>query len=132
MSPHANPSFATTTVLGGYNSSLYVSQRLHATAPTAQKSPSLVSRRSVPLDGSAPLLLYGYGSYGISMPVGFRSNRLSLLDRGVIFAIAHIRGGGELATLARCRPHAQQTQHLHRFHSPLNSSSRKNSRAQIN
>jgi len=84
-------------VLGGYNSSLYVSQRLHATAADGTKIPiSLVSRRSVPLDGSAPLLLYGYGSYGISMPVGFRSNRLSLLDRGVIFAIAHIRGGGEL------------------------------------
>ena len=47
-------------------------------------------------DGSAPLLLHGYGSYGFSMPVAFSSNRLSLLDRGVIFAVAHIRGGGEL------------------------------------
>ena len=84
-------------VLGGYDPSLYVSQRLHATAADGTKIPiSLVSRRSVPLDGSAPLLLYGYGSYGIPMPVGFRSNRLSLLDRGIIFAIAHIRGGGEL------------------------------------
>jgi len=84
-------------VLGGYDPSLYVSQRLHATAADGTKVPlSLVSRRATPLDGSAPLLLYGYGSYGISMPVGFRSNRLSLLDRGVIFAIAHIRGGGEL------------------------------------
>ncbi len=45
---------------------------------------------------SAPLLLYGYGSYGLSMPVTFSSNRLSLLDRGVIYVIAHIRGGGEL------------------------------------
>jgi len=84
-------------VLGGYDPSLYVSQRLHAMAADGTKIPiSLVSRRATRLDGSSPLLLYGYGSYGISMPVGFRSNRLSLLDRGVIFAIAHIRGGGEL------------------------------------
>ena len=84
-------------VLGGYDSSLYVSQRLHATAADGTQIPiSVVARRSTPLNGSAPLLLYGYGSYGISMPVGFNSNRLSLLDRGVIFAIAHIRGGGEL------------------------------------
>jgi len=84
-------------VLGGYDPSLYVSQRLHATAADGTQIPiSLVAHRSTPLDSSAPLLLYGYGSYGISMPIGFRSNRLSLLDRGVIFAIAHIRGGGEL------------------------------------
>ena len=84
-------------VLGGYDPALYVSQRLHATAPDGRQIPiSLVARRSTPLDGSAPLLLYGYGSYGISMPVAFSSNRLSLLDRGVVFAIAHIRGGGEL------------------------------------
>jgi oligopeptidase B len=84
-------------VLGGYDPSLYVSQRLHATASDGTKIPiSLVSRRSTPLDGSSPLLLYGYGSYGLSIPVNFNSNRLSLLDRGVIFAIAHIRGGGEL------------------------------------
>jgi oligopeptidase B len=84
-------------VLGGYDSSLYVTQRLHATASDGTRIPiSLVSRRSTPFDGSSPLLLYGYGSYGLSMPVNFTSNRLSLLDRGVIFAIAHIRGGGEL------------------------------------
>ena len=84
-------------VLGGYDPSLYVSQRLHATASDGTKIPiSLVSRRSTPIDGSSPLLLYGYGSYGISMPVSFSSNRFSLLDRGVIYAIAHIRGGGEL------------------------------------
>ncbi|HLK03601.1 MAG TPA: S9 family peptidase [Candidatus Acidoferrum sp.] len=84
-------------VLGGYDSSLYVSQRLHATACDGTQIPiSLVARRSTPLDGSAPLLLYGYGSYSISIPVNFSSNRLSLLDRGVIYAIAHIRGGGEL------------------------------------
>jgi len=57
---------------------------------------SLVFRKDTPRDGSAPLLLYGYGSYGISVPVNFGSNRLSLLNRGVIYAIAHVRGGGEL------------------------------------
>jgi oligopeptidase B len=84
-------------VLGGYDPSQYVSERLHATASDGTRVPiSLVTRRNVPRDGSAPLLLYGYGSYSISIPVNFNSNRLSLLDRGVTFAIAHIRGGGEL------------------------------------
>jgi len=84
-------------VLGGYDSSLYATERLHALASDGTRIPlSVVYRKSTPRDGSAPLLLYGYGSYGISMPVNFNSNRLSLLDRGVIFAIAHIRGGGEL------------------------------------
>ena len=84
-------------VLGGYDPSQYVSERLHATAPDGTRVPlSMVHRRDTPLDGSAPLLLYGYGSYGISVPVNFSSNRLSLLDRGVIYAVAHIRGGGEL------------------------------------
>lgn len=84
-------------VLGGYDSSQYVSERLHATASDGTRVPvSIVYRRDTPRDGTSPLLLYGYGSYGISAPVSFNSNRLSLLDRGVIFAIAHIRGGGEL------------------------------------
>ncbi len=84
-------------VLGGYDASLYVSERLHATATDGTSVPiSVVYRKDSPRDGSAPLLLYGYGSYGISMPVNFSSNRVSLLSRGVIFAIAHIRGGGEL------------------------------------
>jgi len=84
-------------VLGGYDPSLYASERLHAIASDGTKIPvSLVYRHDTPRDGSAPLLLYGYGSYGLSMPISFSSNRLSLLDRGVIFAIAHIRGGGEL------------------------------------
>ena len=84
-------------VLGGYDASQYVSERLHATASDGTRVPiSIVCRRDTPRDGSAFLLLYGYGSYGISMPVNFNSNRLSLLDRGVTFAIAHIRGGGEL------------------------------------
>ncbi len=84
-------------VLGGYDPSQYVTERLHATAHDGTRVPlSIVHRRDTPRDGSAPLLLYGYGSYGISVPVNFSSNRLSLLDRGVIYAVAHIRGGGEL------------------------------------
>lgn len=84
-------------VLGGYDPAQYVSERLLAAASDGTRVPlSVVYRRDTPRDGSAPLLLYGYGSYGISMPVNFSSNRLSLLNRGVIFAVAHIRGGGEL------------------------------------
>jgi oligopeptidase B len=84
-------------VLGGYDPTQYASERLLVRAPDGAAVPlSVVYRRDTPRDGSAPLLLYGYGSYGISVPVNFSSNRLSLLDRGVIYAIAHVRGGGEL------------------------------------
>ena len=84
-------------VLGGYDPAQYVSERLHATASDGTRVPlSIVHRRDTPRDGSAPLLLYGYGSYGISVPVNFSSNRLSLLDRGAVYAVAHVRGGGEL------------------------------------
>jgi oligopeptidase B len=84
-------------VLGGYDPTQYASERLLARASDGTTVPlSVVYRRDTPRDGSAPLLLYGYGSYGISVPVNFSSNRLSLLDRGVIYAIAHVRGGGEL------------------------------------
>ena len=84
-------------VLGGYDPAQYISERLHATAHDGTHVPiSIVHHRDLLRDSSSPLLLYGYGSYGISIPVSFNSNRLSLLDRGVIFAIAHIRGGGEL------------------------------------
>jgi oligopeptidase B len=84
-------------VLGGYDASQYVSERLEAASADGARVPvSLVYRRDTPLDGTAPLLLYGYGSYGHSVAVNFSSNRLSLLDRGVIFAVAHVRGGGEL------------------------------------
>jgi len=83
-------------VLGGYDPSKYASERIHATAEDGTQVPISLVYRRVNRDHSAPLLLYGYGSYGISMPIGFNSNRLSLLDRGVIFAVAHIRGGGEL------------------------------------
>jgi oligopeptidase B len=86
-----------TEVPGGFDRSNYLSERVFATASDGTKIPmSVVYRKGVKIDGSAPLLLYGYGSYGYSIPPTFSSSRLSLLDRGVIFAIAHIRGGGEL------------------------------------
>jgi oligopeptidase B len=86
-----------TEVPGGFNKSNYKSERLFAVATDGTKIPlSVVYRNGTKLDGSAPLLLYGYGSYGISIAPTFNSNRLSLLDRGVIYVIAHIRGGGEL------------------------------------
>jgi oligopeptidase B len=83
-------------VLGGYDRSQYHSERLMASAPDGVKVPvSLVYRRDLKRDGSHPMLLTGYGSYGFPSPVSFSSNRLSLLDRGFAFAIAHVRGGGE-------------------------------------
>ena len=84
-------------VPGGFDKKNYKSERLFATATDGTKIPlSVVYRKDTKLDGSAPLLLYGYGSYGYSIPPTFSSNRLSLLDRGVVYVIAHIRGGGEL------------------------------------
>jgi oligopeptidase B len=84
-------------VPGGFDRTNYKSERVFATASDGTKIPmSMVYRKGVKLDGTAPLLLYGYGSYGLSIPPTFSSTRLSLLDRGVIFVIGHIRGGGEL------------------------------------
>ncbi|MBL8056271.1 MAG: S9 family peptidase [Anaerolineales bacterium] len=81
----------------GYDPSRYRTERRFATAPDGVQVPiSLVYQAGFTPDGQAPLLLYGYGSYGASMDVWFDSKRLSLLDRGVVFAIAHIRGGAEL------------------------------------
>lgn len=86
-----------TPVLGGYDPVQYVSERFDATAADGTLIPiSLVSKKGAARDGQTPLLLQGYGSYGISYPVSFSSNRVSLLDRGVTVALAHIRGGGEL------------------------------------
>jgi oligopeptidase B len=83
-------------VPSGHNPADYVTRRLLAPAPDGELVPvSLVYRKDTPLDGSAPLLLYGYGSYGASMPASFSTARLSLTDRGFIYAIAHIRGGME-------------------------------------
>jgi oligopeptidase B len=84
-------------VLGGYDRSLYTSERTFAAAPDGVRVPlSIVYRKDVPRDGSAPMLLGGYGSYGFPLPVTFSSARLSLLDRGVVVALAHVRGGGEM------------------------------------
>src|SRR5215203_3384809 len=84
-------------VPGGFERTNYKAERVFATASDGTKIPmSMVYRKGVKLDGSAPLLLYGYGSYGVSIPPTFSATRLSLLDRGVIFVIGHIRGGGEL------------------------------------
>ncbi|MEY3385415.1 MAG: hypothetical protein RIR53_226 [Bacteroidota bacterium] len=85
-------------VVGGYDQSVYASEYLRAKATDGTLVPiSLVYRKDlVKKDGSSPLLLYGYGSYGASMDAFFSSTRLSLLDRGFVFAIAHIRGGQEL------------------------------------
>jgi oligopeptidase B len=86
-----------TEVLGDFDPSRYRSERRHAVAPDGTRVPiSLVTRADTPRDGSSPLLLAGYGAYGIPYPVTFSSSRLSLLDRGVSYAIAHVRGGGEL------------------------------------
>ena len=81
----------------GYDASQYVSERAYATAPDGTKVPmSLVYKKGLERTGDNPTLLYGYGSYGASMDPSFDTNRLSLLDRGFVFAIAHIRGGSEM------------------------------------
>jgi len=84
-------------VLGGYEPSHYESERLWATGTDGARIPiSIVSKKGRARDGNSPLLLYGYGSYGIGIAAAFSLARLSLLDRGVSYAIAHIRGGDEL------------------------------------
>ncbi|HZZ91994.1 MAG TPA: S9 family peptidase, partial [Usitatibacter sp.] len=83
-------------VLGGYDPERYVSEALTAVASDGTRIPvSIVYRKDLRGRGPQPMLLYGYGSYGIPMDPGFRSTRISLLDRGMIFAIAHVRGGGD-------------------------------------
>jgi oligopeptidase B len=84
-------------VRGGYDRDRFTTWRAWATAEDGTQVPiSLVRRADVPLDGTAPCLLYGYGSYEISMDPMFSGVRLSLLERGMVFAIAHVRGGGEM------------------------------------
>lgn len=84
-------------VLGDFSPDHYATERLWATARDGTRIPvSLVYRRGFEKNGRAPLLLYGYGSYGLSMDPGFSISTLSLLDRGVVYAIAHIRGGQEM------------------------------------
>lgn len=86
-----------TEVLGGYDPAKYAVERFFVTAPDGAKIPvAMVHRRDLDPKKKNPMLLYAYGSYGSSMPDGFNSNRFSLIDRGVTYAIAHIRGGGEM------------------------------------
>ncbi len=84
----------TQEVPSGHDPEDYVTRRIQAHARDGETVPiTLLYRKTTPIDGTAPLLLYGYGSYGISMPASFATARLSLVDRGFIYAIAHIRGG---------------------------------------
>ena len=86
-----------TEVLGGYDPTQYITERTYATASDGARVPiALVYRKGVKKDGSAPMMLYAYGSYGFPSPITFSSTRLSLLDRGMIWAVAGIRGGGEM------------------------------------
>ncbi len=86
-----------TEVLGGFASTDYESKRFYARAPDGVQVPiSIVYRKGMEPDGSNPMLLYAYGSYGVPLSLSFSSVRLSLLDRGVIYAMAHVRGGGDL------------------------------------
>ena len=81
-------------VPSGHDASLYETRRLLAPAADGEEIPiSLLYRKETPLDGSAPLLLYGYGAYGITIPAAFSVTRLSLVDRGFVYALAHVRGG---------------------------------------
>lgn len=103
---------------GPYDRTRYVAERLWATAHDGTRVPiSLVRRSDTPVDGTAPGLLYGYGSYEIPIDPHFAVSRISLLDRGLVFAIAHVRGGGELGRPwyeagGRC---PAQGQHVHRL-----------------
>jgi oligopeptidase B len=84
----------TQEVPSGHDPADYVTRRVFAPAPDGETVPvSVLYRKGTPLDGTAPLFLYGYGSYGLAIPASFATTRLSLVDRGFVFAIAHIRGG---------------------------------------
>ncbi len=83
-------------ILSGHNPADYVTTRIMATSHDGAEVPvSILHRKDFVRDGTAPLLLYGYGSYGMAMPASFNANRLSLVDRGFVYAIAHIRGGAD-------------------------------------
>jgi len=94
---HVSTLMKRTEIPGGFDPANYKSERVFATAADGTKIPiSVVYRKDKKSDGKNPLYVYGYGSYGYSLPIGFSGSRLSLLDRGVVMAYAHIRGGGEL------------------------------------
>jgi len=97
MNTKAFTTLKETEVLGDFDKNNYKSERIYVTARDGAQVPvSLVYHKDTPIDGSAPCLLYGYGSYGASMDPYFSSSRLSLLDRGFVYAIGHIRGGQEM------------------------------------
>ena len=86
----------TQEIPSGHDPSLYITRRVMAPAKDGETVPvSLLYRKETKLDGTAPLLLYGYGAYGMAMPAGFSTTALSLVDRGFVYAIAHVRGGKE-------------------------------------
>ena len=110
MDTHERELKKETPVLGGYDRSQYESEWLMATAPDGTQVPiSLVYKKGLERNGKQPLLLYAYGSYGYPSAASFSSIRLSLLDRGMVYAIAHIRGGGEMG-----RPWYEDGKFLHK------------------
>ncbi len=111
----------TQEVPSGHNPDDYVTRRVCSRRRTTANwcRSSLLYRQDTPLDGSAPCLLYGYGAYGITIPAGFNTNCLSLVDRGFVYAIAHIRGGKDKGyAWYEDGKHGEEDQHLHRTSSP--------------
>jgi oligopeptidase B len=107
-------------VLGGYDKTKYETMRIWATARDGVKIPvSIMMKKGTRLDGKAPMLLYAYGSYGYSMTPEFSTARLSLVDRGMIYAITHIRGGSELGE--RWRQDGRMFKKLNTFHDFIDS-----------
>ncbi len=104
----------------GYDKTQYETTRVWATARDGVKVPiSVMMKKGTKLDGSAPMLLYAYGSYGISMTPSFSTSRLSLVDRGMVYAIADIRGGGELGE--KWRQEGRMFKKLNTFHDFIDS-----------
>lgn len=104
----------------GHNKDNYETTRVWATARDGVKVPiSIIMKKGTKLDGKAPMLLYAYGSYGISMTPSFSTSRLSLVDRGMIYAIAHIRGGAELGE--RWRQDGRMFKKMNTFHDFIDS-----------
>ena len=116
-------------MLGGYDPANYTSERIFATAPDGVQVPiSLVYRRGIEHNGQSPLYLYGYGSYGILTEPSFSPDRISLLDRGYVYAIAHIRRLRRYGPpLVRRRQAAPQEEYVYRFHRVRRTFDRKSS-----
>jgi oligopeptidase B len=94
MRSHARTLRKRQEIPSGHDAGAYVARRIYAAAADGERIPiSLLYARTTPLDGTAPLLLYAYGAYGHAVPAAFSANRLSLVDRGFVYAIAHVRGG---------------------------------------